>query len=174
MDSPPRPVKRAGPKPPIDEPMNRFLSLAVAAALGLAACAPEIYYRGNTPPPERLALIKPGAQTREQVVQLLGSPTSEAAFDKNTILYIGQKTRTVVLKNPEVLERTIVAISFGENGRVKEIGKFGLKDGKLVQITERTTPTPGRQFTLWQQLLGNIGKFESQQKMPGPIGGGGL
>lgn len=174
MDSPPRAVKRAGPsqqpKPP--QPMIRQHRLAaiVLLGLGLGACAPEIHFRGNAPAPDRLALVKPGAQTREQVIRLLGSPTSVATFDQNTILYIGQKTKTVAFQYPEVLERTVVAITFGENGRVQEIGKFSLKDGKVVQLVDRTTPTPGRQFSIMQQLIGNIGKFESNQKL-GPGGG---
>lgn len=149
---------------------RRRLAVLLVLVLGLGACSPEIHFRGNAPAPDRLSLIKPGAQTREQVIRLLGSPTSVATFDQNTILYIGQKTKTVAFQYPEVLERTVVAITFGDNGRVKEIGKFSLKDGKVVQLVDRMTPTPGRQFSIMQQLIGNIGKFESNQKL-GPVGG---
>jgi outer membrane protein assembly factor BamE (lipoprotein component of BamABCDE complex) len=146
----------------------RFGAAVAAAILGLSlvACAPEIHYRGNTPEADRLDLIKPGAQTREQVVRLLGSPTMVATFDKDTILYVGQKTRTVTFREPEVMERTIVAIGFGKDGRVTSVEKYSLADGKAVQLVSRTTPTPGRQFSIMQQLIGNFGRFEDTTKEP--------
>ncbi len=140
--------------------------------VALTACAPEVHFRGNTPEPDRLSLIKPGAQSREQVIQLLGSPTMIATFDKNIILYVGQKTRTVTFREPEVLERTVVAIGFGPDNRVTSVEKFSLADGKVVQLVSRTTPTPGRQFTVLQQLLGNFGRFESDKALTGPGSGG--
>jgi outer membrane protein assembly factor BamE (lipoprotein component of BamABCDE complex) len=139
---------------------------SVILGFGLVACAPEIHYRGNTPEADRLALIKPGAQTREQVVRLLGSPTMVATFDKDTVLYLGQKTRTVTFREPEVLERTIVAIGFGKDGRVASVEKYSLADGKVVQLVSRTTPTPGRQFSIMQQLIGNFGRFDDTTKEP--------
>ena len=153
--------------------MSRRISLrtrpvvaSVILGFGLIACAPEIHYRGNTPEADRLDLIKPGAQTREQVVRLLGSPTMVATFDKDTILYVGQKTRTVTFREPEVMERTIVAIGFGKDGRVSSVEKYSLADGKAVQLVSRTTPTPGRQFSIMQQLIGNFGRFEDTTKEP--------
>jgi outer membrane protein assembly factor BamE (lipoprotein component of BamABCDE complex) len=167
MDTGPRAVKRPAPqkrmKPRILTRF-RFAIIASALALGAGACAPEIHYRGNTPEADRLDLIKPGAQTREQVVRLLGSPTMVATFDKDTILYLGQKTRTVTFREPEVLERTIVAIGFGKDGRVASVEKYSLADGKAVQLVSRTTPTPGRQFSIMQQLIGNFGRFEDSKE----------
>lgn len=142
---------------------------AAALALVAGACAPEIHFRGNSPDADRLALIKEGAQNREQVIRLLGSPTAAATFDKDTILYIGQKTRTVTFREPEVLERLVVVISFGQDGRVKTVEKYDLKAGRAVELVGRETPTPGRQFTVLQQLIGNFGRFESD-KAPGGSG----
>ncbi len=146
----------------------------ITGLLALGACAPEIHYRGNAPAADQLSLIKPGAQNKEQVVRLLGSPTAVATFDPNTILYIGQKTESVAFQFPKVVERTIVAITFGDDGRVKDVEKFGLKDGKVVQLVERTTPTPGRTFTIMQQLLGNLGRFENDNRPLSGQGGPGL
>ncbi len=130
----------------------------------LGACAAEVNIRGNQLDEEAFALLKPGQQNREQVIELLGSPTAVATFDSNLIYYITQRTRTVTYHSPEVLSRTVVAIHFGDDGRISEIKTLGLDDGKEVQLVDRTTPTPGRQFSLMQQLLGNLGRFESNEE----------
>ncbi len=74
---------------------------AVVAGL-LAGCAAEVSIRGNAVDKDSLALIKPGQQTRDQVIELIGSPTSVATFDKSTIYYVTQKTKVVTYHEPEI------------------------------------------------------------------------
>jgi outer membrane protein assembly factor BamE (lipoprotein component of BamABCDE complex) len=130
----------------------------------MAACSADINQRGNAPDADRLALIKPGAQSREQVVQLLGSPTTISTFDKNTIYYISQRTKVVTFNKPQILSRKIVKISFDKNDRVAEVNNYDLSNSRDLDLIKRTTPTPGRQFTILQQLLGNFGRFEGNSE----------
>lgn len=144
-------------------PLRKSL-LAGTAAIFLTACAAEVHIRGNKVEDDVLAQIEPGRQSREQVVEMLGSPSSVAVFDSSTILYISQRTRTVTFHEPEVLSRTVVAFRFDERGIVQEIARLDLDDGRPVDPVDRTTPTPGRQFTLLQQLIGNFGRFETGEE----------
>ncbi|MEM6421502.1 MAG: hypothetical protein AAF698_02855, partial [Pseudomonadota bacterium] len=61
---------------------------------------------------------------------------------------------------PEVVDRRIIAISFDERDRVTAVDRFGLEDGQYVELETRTTPTFGRQLTVLQQIIGNIGSLE--------------
>lgn len=141
------------------------MALVLVTAAALSACAAaEINVRGNKLDKNALAQIKPGKQTRDQVIELLGSPTSVATFDKNTIYYITQRTRLVTYHAPQVLSRTVVAINFSKDGRVDKIKTLHLKDGEKIDPVEKTTPTPGRQFTVMQQLIGNFGRFEGSEE----------
>lgn len=142
------------------------MALAVTTLLA-ASCSSQVNLRGNAPDPEQLALVQPGAQSRDQVIQLLGSPTTVATFDKSVIYYISQRTQTVTYHAPEVLSRQVVEISFDKSNRVASIKTYDLKDGKKIKLVERTTPTPGRQFSVIQQLLGNLGRFEGQSEKSG-------
>ena len=57
----------------------RFLIFCLGVAMGtaaLSACAPTVDIRGNVPNPDKLAQIKPGVQTREQVAGLLDTPVA--------------------------------------------------------------------------------------------------
>lgn len=143
-------------------PTRAGIRIAAAAALLalLGACAPEVNIRGNAVDKATLAQIKPGHQTRQQVIELLGSPTSVATFDKNTIYYITQKTEMVAFHEPKILSRTVVAIHFKKDNRVASIKTLHLKNGEKIDPVDRTTPTPGRHFTIVQQLIGNIGRFQ--------------
>jgi hypothetical protein len=49
---------------------------------------------------------------------------------------------------------------------VREVERYGLKDGQEVAFVERETPTRGRSLTVLQQVFGNIGRI-------GSMGGGG-
>ncbi len=143
--------------------LRPLMALTVAALLA-GGCTSEVNLRGNAPEAEQIALIQPGAQSREQVIQLLGSPTTVGTFDKNVIYYISQRTRTVTFHAPEVLSRQVVEIEFDKNDRVAAVKTYDLKDGKKIKVVERTTPTPGRQFSVIQQLLGNLGRFEGKNE----------
>jgi outer membrane protein assembly factor BamE (lipoprotein component of BamABCDE complex) len=145
--------------------LRRLGQLTLLATVGLlVGCSADINVRGNAPDADRLALIKPGAQSREQVIQLLGSPTTISTFDKTTIYYISQRTKVVTFNKPKVLSRNIIEIHFDKKGRVAKIKNYDLSNSRDIALIERTTPTPGRQFTVLQQLLGNFGRFENSGK----------
>jgi outer membrane protein assembly factor BamE (lipoprotein component of BamABCDE complex) len=59
-----------------------------------------------------------------------------------------------------VIDQQVVAISFDKQSeKVKDIKRYGLKDGKQVAFVERETPTRGKELTVLEQLFGNFGRF---------------
>jgi outer membrane protein assembly factor BamE (lipoprotein component of BamABCDE complex) len=137
----------------------RGLILAALLPVALAACAQSINVRGNLPEAEDLSKINPGVHSREDVASLLGSPSTISTFQDNKWYYIGQKTTQFAFFAPEVLERKIVEISFDPAGMVAGSKIYTLEDGQEIDPVDRVTPTEGRELTILQQLLGNIGKF---------------
>lgn len=125
----------------------------------LAACTPKIDVRGNLPDPERLSEIKPGDQSRAEVQEILGTPSSVAVFDQETWLYVSQRTETIAFFEPEVKERKVVILKFDKDGIVSAIETLTAENGKKIQPIERKTPTAGNEFTLIDQLFGNLGRF---------------
>jgi len=148
---------------PIASIVNR--SAAVAAALvALAACNNPVDQRGNLPEPDKLAQIKPGTTDKATVTQLLGSPSSIATFDPNTWYYISQKTKPVAFFVPERLDQEVVAIDFDESGIVRDLRRKSMADGQAVEPNPNATPAPGREFSVLEQLIGNLGRFSGKQK----------
>lgn len=127
----------------------------------LVACTPTNDVRGNFVDADALITLKAGKHTRDNVREVLGSPSSIAMFEKETWLYIGKNTETRAFFKPEVLNRKIVVVKFDSKGVISEIKKLGLEDGKKVAVVDRTTPTKGKELTMFEQFIGNLGRFNS-------------
>lgn len=133
--------------------------LVACAAVALSACGNTVQVRGNNPDPEDVAAIKPGVQSRQDIIDLLGSPSTVSTFEDRKWYYIGQKTQEVAFMKPEVLDRNVLVITFDNTGLVEGMEHYGLDDAQEISPVERETPTEGRDLTLIQQLFGNIGRF---------------
>lgn len=135
--------------------------LVIGAALLVTACAPRIATHGNLPDPEKLAEIVPGKISRDEVAEILGSPSSIAAFNQETWYYISERMETTAFLAPDVTERKVVVIRFDDKGLVSSVDTLGLADGRNVELVDRTTPTAGKELNVIQQMLGNMGRFNT-------------
>src|SRR3546814_20097972 len=117
--------------------------MLACATIALSACGSGVQLRGNTPDPEDVAVIKAGVQSRQDVVDLLGSPSAVSTFEDRKWYYIGQKTQEIAFMKPEVVERQLLAITFDETGHVEGTKHFGLADEQESEPGERA-PQNGR------------------------------
>ncbi|MDB5456922.1 MAG: SmpA/OmlA domain protein [Caulobacter sp.] len=134
-----------------------------AAVIGLAAvaggCTPLTSYSGFQAIEARPADMKVGVDSKSTVTEKLGSPSASSTFDNNTWYYISQTTDRIAFYKPRVVKRDVVAISFAkEDEKVLAVNNYTLKDGKVIAFNGRETPTRGREMTILEQLLGNVGR----------------
>lgn len=132
-------------------------AIVVVTALAIASCAPAVDMRGHVPNPESLALIKPGQQTRDQVLDMLGSPTAIGTFADSRWYYITRKTEQLAFYDPELVEAQVVMVEFDTAGFVKQVAHLSNDEAREIDPVDRTTPTKGRELGFFQQLLGNLG-----------------
>ena len=139
----------------------RVRRLAVAAGLTLcvAACGPVTATRGNLVDNDRLAQIQVGQTSANDVFALLGTPTSVSTFDSQVWYYVGERTEQLAFLNPDITERRVLMIRFDEAGTVADLAELDADDAIDVDPVGRETPTLGRQITILEQLLGNVGRF---------------
>lgn len=97
----------------------------------------------------------PVGSSREQVLLALGTPSTTATFDtQENFYYISQKrVRSAAFLKPKLVEQRVLAIYFGEDGRVSQIADYGLQDGRVFDFISRTTPTGGSDQTFLTQVL---------------------
>ncbi len=125
----------------------------------ICSCTPKIDIRGNLPDPERLSEVSPGNHTRQEVEEILGTPSTVAMYDGETWFYISQRTETLAFFEPVIKERKVLIIKFDEKGLVKKMETLTAESGKQIQPVDRTTPTAGNEFGFFEQLFGNLGRF---------------
>ena len=133
--------------------------LLAAMGLSLAACNAPVHIRGHVTDPESVEAIKAGEYTREDVLTLLGTPSTVSTFDERKWYYIGHKATKFAFQHPEILERNVLVVSFDDTGYVSHKQIFSLADGREIEPIARETSTEGRDFTIMQQLLGNLGRL---------------
>ena len=137
------------------------MGMATAVLLAGAACSGTVDTHGHVLREETTQQIQPGLQTREDVLRLLGTPSSRAAFDDNTWYYIGEKTESLAFFKPDLMERKVLVVRFDNSGHVTSAKALDAEDRQEVALVSRETPTAGHELGLLEQLLGNIGRFNS-------------
>jgi outer membrane protein assembly factor BamE (lipoprotein component of BamABCDE complex) len=136
--------------------------VAFAAALvlgvGLSACTPMVAYNGFQAREEKPQDVQVGVDTKSTVLTRLGSPSAVSTFEPNIWFYVSQVTSKVAYKNPKLRSRDVVAIKFSDDEKVEEVNAYDAEDGFRIAYAKGETPTRGRQITVLEQLLGNVGR----------------
>ena len=134
-------------------------AMAFVAAVGLAGCVGETLTRGYVPSETAVQQVPVGAP-REQVLIVLGTPSTTADFGGEVLYYISQKAnRPVAFMNTRVVDQQVLAVYLDESGTVTQIANYGLQDGQIFDFVSRTTPTGGKDYSFLSQLFtaaGNV------------------
>jgi len=152
------------------------LLLVTASALFAGACTPMTTYSGFQVVESNPADVKVGEDPKSTVLAKLGSPSATSmteskaarpgeeigaagALDSNLWFYMSQVTDRVAFYKPRVAKRDVVAVSFSaDSDQVASVNSYTLEDGKVIAFNGRETPTRGREITILEQLLGNVGQ----------------
>lgn len=118
--------------------------------------------RGHEIQPDQLTPLEMGVTTKEQVADHLGTPSSVSTFGNKTWYYMSETTRRRGFLSPEVLRSNITCIQFDDHGRIESIDSLTEKDHQVISHVQRSTPTAGYEFSVIQQIFGNIGRFNGK------------
>ncbi len=142
-----------------------WLAVGLALLLALSACQERLATRGHFLEDADIAVLEGESLNRDAVRSFLGEPSTRRMLrgtdEGETWLYIGERTSQKTYHDTKVLDRRIIVLHFDETGFVSEREILTYDNGQLIIPRARTTPTPGRQFTLWQQFVGNFGRFNT-------------
>lgn len=154
----------------------RIMALGVCGLLTVGACAPVENQRGYVPDTSAVSSIEVGMDTKTSVSQKLGEPSTSATFGNDTWYYVSSHVEQNGFFAQRARDRNIVAVEFAPDGKVADVQRYTLADGRVVSPVSRTTPTLGRTQTLLQQLFnavpGRVGApsptYGPNGPMPGP------
>jgi outer membrane protein assembly factor BamE (lipoprotein component of BamABCDE complex) len=134
-------------------------ALALACGWALAGCGAnfsETLQRGYVLQDGTLEQIPIGA-TQEQVLIVLGTPSTVATVSGETFYYISQKTeRRAAFLPHHVIDQRVIAVYFDKERRVARLANYGIKDGKIFDFLSQTTPTGGQELSYVRNLFKNL------------------
>jgi outer membrane protein assembly factor BamE (lipoprotein component of BamABCDE complex) len=131
----------------------RAVAAAALVSIALAACTGEQFQKGYILPPGALEQLPLGA-SQDQVLIVMGTPSTVATLDGEVFYYISQRSqRPVAFMNQSVVDQRVIAIYFDKNRRVRRLANYGLQDGKIFDFISRTTPTSGQELNYLTPLF---------------------
>ena len=127
----------------------------------VSACAPVYRNHGYVPSEEELALVEVGTDTRETVGQKIGRPSTSGLLNDVGWFYVQSRYKEFGPRQPKEVDRQVLAVTFNEAGTVENIARYGLEDGRVVEISRRVTETNVKGMSFIQQILGNFGRVQA-------------
>jgi outer membrane protein assembly factor BamE (lipoprotein component of BamABCDE complex) len=140
---------------------SRKHCLMLGVIVTMAACSAVYRNHGYVPSEDELALVEVGVDTRETVGQKIGRPSTSGLLNDVGWFYVQSRYKLVGPREPKEIDRQVLVINFTEAGVVENIGRFGLEDGKVVEISRRVTETNVKGLTWVQQILGSFGRLQA-------------
>jgi outer membrane protein assembly factor BamE (lipoprotein component of BamABCDE complex) len=134
----------------------RVIAGALVLGLTLTGCIAQNFQRGYMLQEGALEQIPIGA-SQEQVLVVLGTPSTVATVSGEVFYYISQRTRQVSFVPQRVVDQRVVAVYFDKNRRVERLAHYGMKDGRIFDFISRTTPAGGQELSYLTYLFKIIG-----------------
>jgi outer membrane protein assembly factor BamE (lipoprotein component of BamABCDE complex) len=136
----------------LPRPTLRVLALAGVLAVGpvLGSCSgtgiTKTYSRGYIVPEGALEQVPIGA-SQEQVLIILGTPSTVATVNGEVFYYISQKTEQTSFLPQKVVDQQVIAVYFDKDRRVRRLAHYGKKDGRIFDFISRTTVAGGDELS---------------------------
>ena len=132
--------------------------VAGAAMTGIAGCSSTIDRHGHQFTETEVKQITPG-MSKDQIRAQVGSPdtTSTVGGANEVYYYISSTKKTVAFLTPEEIDRKVLAVYFTPHGAVERVAQYGLKEGRVINLISRETPSHASEQTLLKQLFRNLG-----------------
>jgi len=131
----------------------RTAGAVALTCLALAGCTGEQFQKGYILPPGALEQIPIGA-SQDQVLIVMGTPSTVATLDGEVFYYISQRAeRPVAFMNQKLVDQRVIAVYFDKNRQVRRLANYGMKDGKIFDFVSRTTTTSGQELSYLTPLF---------------------
>jgi outer membrane protein assembly factor BamE (lipoprotein component of BamABCDE complex) len=148
--------------------LRRAITLAtLLSSAALAGCTSaempiggltSTYNRGYVLDENALQQVPVGS-SQEQVLLVLGTPSTVATLSGEAFYYISQRTQQTAFLKPQVIDQRVLVVYFSPDRRVTRIANYGLQDGKVFDFISRTTMAGGSDISLVGNMLKNVGNI---------------
>ncbi len=130
----------------------RGVAFVIALAMLLGGCITETYQRGYLLPEGALEQVQLGA-SQEQVLIIMGTPSTVATVNGEVFYYISQRAQQTSFLPQREVNRRVIAVFFDRSRKVERVADYGIKDGRIFDFVSRTTPAGGKELNYVKYIL---------------------
>jgi len=142
-----------------------------SSTIFLSACASDdlfITHTGNMPSEDKIAMVFKG-QSKKDVWEILGSPSTIVPLDKDTWVYMSSEIKQVAFMPPKEIERDVLVVKFDENDNVSSIEKLDKDQGTSLEVAQEQTQNTEQKEGFFRKYFGGVGQY-----LPFGNSGGGM
>lgn len=138
--------------------IRRLLATAIMTG-AIFACAPVVDNRGYVFNDALLPQLQKGVTKSDNIIEIFGSPSTSSRFNGGAFYYISSQIVTESYRAPEEVKRKVLAIYFDRNETIRDFAVYGLEDGIIIPIVQRSTQAQGQELSFIEQIFANLGRF---------------
>ena len=106
-------------------------------------------------------LLEPGLDTIGSVEDRIGRPSTTSLLGESEWYYIQTTIEQLTYNPPEVTDRKVLVVGFGDDGIVNDIATYGLEDGQIINLSTRVTPTGGKRSGALARIFASLLNFRA-------------
>ena len=147
-------------------PRHLQFVLSFVASLGLAAlgaCGDRISSHGQIINENELKKINIGTTTKADILDMLGQPSFDGAFDTQKLYYSSQVMLQPVASAKKIQQRIVYIFTLDNNNILESIDLINKKNGLKIAHIDDKTPTPGETFGVLEQVFSNLKRRQSEE-----------
>ena len=95
-----------------------------------------------------------GKDTKQSISKKIGLPATAGL--EGAYYYVRSTFNAPGFKSAQLLDRTVVVLSFDQRSRLKNIETFSVDNGNFVRLDYRVTETALDNKNILQQIIGSI------------------
>ena len=122
----------------------------------LLSCTANIKNHGYIPSKTDLETLVIGKDTKQSVAKKIGLPATAGL--EGAYYYVRSTFNAPGFKSAQLVDRTVVVLSFDQRSKLKNIETFNVDNGNFVRLDYRVTETGLDNKNILQQIIGSIGR----------------
>ena len=120
----------------------------------LLSCTTNIKNHGYIPSKSDLETLVIGKDTKQSVAKKIGLPATAGL--EGAYYYVRSTFNAPGFKSAQLVDRTVVVLSFDQRNKLKNIETFNVDNGNFVRLNYRVTETGLDNKNILQQIIGSI------------------
>ncbi|WP_380052554.1 outer membrane protein assembly factor BamE [Falsihalocynthiibacter sp. SS001] len=131
----------------------------IVLVCALASCTSIYRKHGYIPAQQQLDDIVVGVDTTETVASAVGRPSGTGVLKDGDWYFVQSNWRHYGYRQPEEIDRQVVAIRFDSRGVVSNVERFGLENGRVVALSRRMTDSNIQGVSFLNQMFSSFGNL---------------